>query len=110
MHEEMVAIQNTWDSLQQPAHPGQGMSASFRFLLAAIDQGWQVEQPVRKVPMVRQEAWMYHFVLVQDHSERIRQLAVPEAPEVDQFLRSNEVRVEKFDSWLDGLMTFSFTN
>lgn len=110
MQEETVRIHNSWDALQQPAHPGQGMSASFRFLLAAIDQGWQVEQPVRKVPTVPQDAWMYHFVLVQDYSNGIRQLAVPEAPEVEHFLRSNEVRVEKFDSLLDALVKFSFPN
>ena len=44
--EEMFALYNPWSYLQQPAHPMAGMNASFRALLAAIDQGWEIVEPV----------------------------------------------------------------
>jgi hypothetical protein len=37
--------EDRWENLQQPAHPSE-VEPQFRMLLAAIDTGWRIEEPV----------------------------------------------------------------
>lgn len=57
--DEMNAMYNPWNNLQQPHHPSGRITASLRSLLAGIDQGWQVKEPVEVIPTTQKDAWIY---------------------------------------------------
>ncbi len=82
-----------WENLQQPAHPSQ-IEPQFRSLLAALDMGWRIEEPVYLRPR-----WsdvgprVYHFILRRALLAPPRMLSVPESPQVDQFVRGEGLRV-----------------
>lgn len=91
--DEMNLTYTPWSLLQQPAHSGQGLTASFRSLLAAIDLGWQVEQPVQVLPSTQSELWTYYFVLTHPVTGQSCWLFIPAAPEVERFVDQNEYSV-----------------
>ena len=87
--EEMFALYNPWSYRQQPAHPMAGMNASFRALLAAIDQGWEILEPV----LVSSGEWpggqTYHFTLLHTAEGQAYQLSVAASSEVERFIGIN---------------------
>ncbi len=91
--EEMNAIYSSWTLLQQPTHPDPGVSASFRALLAAVDQGWQVEEPVQVMPSARSETWTYYFVLIHPALGQTCRLLVPALPEVERYVEQKPYSV-----------------
>ncbi len=91
--EEMNAMYRSWTLLQQPTHPDPGVSASFRALLAAVDQGWRVEEPVQVMPSARRQIWTYYFVLFNPVSEETFRLLVPALPEVERYVEQNHYSV-----------------
>ncbi len=56
--EELSAIYNPWCILQQPLHSSSGLHDSFLALLAAIDQGWEVVEPVQAMPSAAGNTWI----------------------------------------------------
>ncbi len=89
MLDDKYSFYNSWDYLQQPAHPGQGISAAYRTLLAAIDQGWQVESITHKASGLRMDVGYYLFVLRCGELDLTRHFIVPAAPEVETFIHNN---------------------
>jgi hypothetical protein len=82
-----------WDYLQQPAHPSQ-LEPQYRVLLAAIDMGWRVEEPV-----YLRSRWsdagprVYHFILRRSRLAPPRLLSVPQGADVDDFVRAEGLRL-----------------
>lgn len=91
--EELNTIYNPWSFLQQPSHASSGINPSFRSLLAAIDQGWQVENPVQVLPMIQMDAWTYYFVLFHPAREQTCWMFLPAVPEVERFVEQNHYQV-----------------
>ncbi len=91
--DEMNAIYNPWSLLQQPVHPGPGANSSFRALLAALDQGWQVIEPVQVLPSAQQESWIYYWVLTHPKNSQTSVLFVPAIQEVERFIEQNHYQV-----------------
>jgi hypothetical protein len=91
--DEMNAIYDPWYDYQQPAHPAPGVSAEFRSLLAAIDQGWQIVD-LAQVPAVR-PGMVKSYVFTLDHksSRKPRQLTVMANPAVEQLIGSYGFKV-----------------
>ena len=87
--EEMFTLYNPWSYLQQPAHPMAGMNASFRTLLAAIDQGWEILEPVLVSSSEGQQAKTYHFTLLHTALGQTYQLSVAASSEVERFIGGN---------------------
>ena len=83
------------DFLQQPIHPGQGKSDSYWSLLAAVDYGWRVEEPVKKFPCMPPDSWKYQFVMVHRGINRTFRITVPASPEIEHFIFINDFFVEK---------------
>ncbi len=55
--------EDRWENLQQPAHPSQ-IEPQFRTLLAALDLGWRIEEPVYLRPRWSEVGpRVYHFIL-----------------------------------------------
>jgi len=82
-----------WEHLQQPAHPSQ-IEPQFRSLLAALDMGWRIEEPVYLRPRWSEAGpRVYHFILRRALLAPPRLLSVPEGLEVDRFVRDESLRV-----------------
>ncbi len=86
--EEMSSLYSPWCCLQQPIHPAAGVNVSFRMLLAAVDQGWMVVEPVRVILAEREKEKTFHFTLVQGTTGQLFQILVAATPEVEQFIGS----------------------
>ncbi len=93
MIEEMNAMYSPWSVLQQPMHTSIGITASFRSLLAAIDQGWLVEEPVQVLPTARGDNWIYYFVLTHATLSKTCRLFVPAITEVERYVEQNHYQV-----------------
>jgi len=91
--DELTAIYNPWNMLQQPSQASSSAHASYRALLAAIDQGWQVVEPVQVLPIIQADAWTYYFVLTHTASAEIYRLFVPALPEVERYVEQNRYQV-----------------
>ena len=88
-----LAPEDRWDNLQQPSHPSQ-IEPQFRALLAAIDMGWRVEEPVYLRPRWSDAGpRVYHFILRRAMLAAPRMLSVPEGPAVDQFVLDESLRL-----------------
>lgn len=93
--EEMSTFDNKWNFVQRPIHPGQGMNDSYWSLLAAIDQGWQIDEPVKISQSVQANSWNYQFTLTNQVFHQIRQIITPATPSIDFFIKRNNYLVEK---------------
>lgn len=91
--DEMTTMYNPWNMLQQPQHASSGVHASFRALLAAMDQGWQVEEPVQTLPAALADGWTFYFVLTHPVSAERCWLFIPALPEVERYVERNHFQV-----------------
>jgi len=88
-----LAREDRWETLQQPSHPSQ-TEPHFRSLLAAIDMGWRIEEPVYLRPRWSDAGpRVYHFILRRALLAAPRMLSVPEGPDVDDFVRDESLRL-----------------
>lgn len=88
-----LAPEDRWENLQQPAHPSQ-IEPQFRTLLAAIDTGWRIEEPVYLRPRWSDAGpRVYHFILRRTLLAAPRMLSVPEGLEVNRFVRDEALRL-----------------
>lgn len=85
---EIELLEDSWDLLQQPDCPSGGVDSRFRLLLAALDVGWQVEEPVYLRPRWGKDSpWVYHFILRRSPLNPPRLLSVQASPEIERFVR-----------------------
>lgn len=91
--DELIAIYNPWVLFQQPVHPTKGVNASFRTLLAALDEGWRVVEPVQVFSSVQQETWTYFWVLNHPGNAQTSVLFMPVTQDVDDFIEQNHYQV-----------------
>jgi hypothetical protein len=88
-----LASEEKWDNLQQPAHPSQ-LEPQYRVLLAALDLGWRVEEPVYLRPRWSDDGpRVYHFILRRSRLAPPRLVSVPEGPAVNGFVRAEGLRL-----------------
>lgn len=86
----MLEQGDVWNILQQPAKPAPA-EPSYLLLLAALDSGWAIEEPV-----YLRSRWgesgprVYHFILRQKrltHLPATRLITVSAGPEIERFVR-----------------------
>ena len=88
-----VPGETRWDPLQQPAHPS-AVEPQYRLLLAALDLGWQIEEPVYLLPRWSEGGpRVYHFILFGPQRSTPRLVTVPQGPDVDAYVRDAGLRV-----------------
>jgi hypothetical protein len=93
MLEEMNAFYNPWSVFQQPYHPSSKVSSAYRTFLAALDQGWYVEQPIQILPTPYSDTQTYRFTLTHPITKQETVINVPSIPEVDQMIKRNNYPV-----------------
>jgi len=85
--------EDTWSLLQEPACPT-GPELRYSLLLAALDAGWRIEEPVylrRRWP--ESGPRVYHFILRRSRLSPPRILTVPQSTEIEGFVRMEGLRV-----------------
>ena len=89
---EAAARDEVWSQLQQPLSLN-GPEPRLRLLLAALDQGWRIEDPVYLRPRWGERSTLvYHFILHRsNHAPRL--ITVPESAEAQCFVRAEGLRV-----------------
>lgn len=89
----MMVAANKWETLQQPAHQS-GLEPQCRLLLAALDQGWHVEEPVYwDAQWGERQAQVYQFILRHPLLATLCLLTVPAAPLVETIVCRENWRV-----------------
>jgi hypothetical protein len=85
---------DTWNNLQEPTRAGREASAPLLRLLAALDSGWRVEEPIYlRARWSEGSARVYCFILHRQPHEAPRLLTVPVSTAVEQFVRSEGFKV-----------------
>ncbi len=83
-----------WNNLQEPARAGCESSAPLLRLLAALDSGWQLEEPIYlRSRWSEGDARVYCFILHRQPHEAPRLLTLPVNSAVEQFVRSEGLEV-----------------
>lgn len=84
---------NRWEPLQQPAHPS-SLEPQYRVLLAALDLGWQIEEPVYFLPRWSDAGpRVYHFILHRPLTTVPHLITVSQGPDVEAFVRDSGLRL-----------------
>ncbi len=93
LYTSRLAAEDRWEHLQQPSHPSD-VDPQFRTLLAAMDLGWRIEEPVYLRPRWSEaDPRVYHFILRRGLMAPPRIVSVPESPAVDQFVHDESLRL-----------------
>jgi hypothetical protein len=91
---EPLNVEDTWGLLQEPARPAKYPS-NYLLLLAALDSGWRISEPIRWVSNhSRDGSRFYHFLLHHSRSSPSCWLVLPASPEVEQFIREERLSVQ----------------
>jgi hypothetical protein len=76
-----------WNNLQEPSRPSR-FTPGYMLLLAAVDTGWQISEPVLAQPALpAHERCSYAFSLTNHLSSTSLQLVVPQCHDVEAFIR-----------------------
>lgn len=90
--------ENPWDLLQQPALPSGAIDSRYRLLLAALDQGWRVDEPIYFRPRWNKEgSWVYHFILKNDDPERTQLLTVSQGQDIEHTIHREGWRLDTYN-------------
>lgn len=82
-----------WNNLQEPSCPTR-FPPGYMLLLAAVDKGWQISEPVfAQSVLLDKKKCSYAFLLTHDCSTTTQQLVVPQCYEIDIFIRSEGLAV-----------------
>jgi hypothetical protein len=98
----LCAIHNPWNNLQQPIHASNSITPSLRILLAAIDLGWEVDEPIEVMPTTREDVWTYCFILKHPTLDQTSRIYTSATLEISQFIERNLYEVIEV-SFLDHL-------
>ena len=92
--ESVSSNEEAWSQLQEPARPSSEPSVSLLRLLAALDTGWQVEEPIYLRPRWSEgNARVFCFILHRAKGETPHLLTLPDTTAVEQFVRNEGLRV-----------------
>ena len=86
-------LNNPWEALQEPPHPA-NLDPRYGLLLAALDSGWQVEEPVYlRLWCSESGTPVFQFLLRHPISGQRHLAAVPAQWDVERFVRAERLRV-----------------
>lgn len=92
--EPVPADEETWSQLQEPARHSSHPSMPLLRLLAALDTGWLVEEPVYLRSRWSDDgARVYCFILHRSRQESPHLITMPATAAVEQFVHNEGLRV-----------------
>ena len=90
-------IDGLWVILDEPGSLFSSSDESYRMLLAALDLGWQVEEPVYLRPRWNESSrWVFHFILKQKPMDPPRLLTTSQSPDIERLVTEEGWRVDRF--------------
>jgi hypothetical protein len=89
--------QGFWDYLQQPSCFLGSSEETYRMLLAALDLGWQVVEPVFLRPQWGEgDQWVFHFVLKQNLMSQACLITTRYSPDIERLVFEEGWQVDRF--------------
>lgn len=86
--------EDPWNQLQQNRH-ATPLDPQYLRLLAALDQGWQIEAPVYLQPRFGPgSALIYLFILHHPATTELMLVRLPDSPEARQFVAREQLAVD----------------
>jgi hypothetical protein len=80
---------------------------TYRMLLAALDLGWQVEEPVYLRPRWHEgDQWVYHFILKQKQKDFPRLISARQSPAIDRLILEEGWLVERYATQQDNIAMY----
>jgi hypothetical protein len=90
-----IPYENPWNILQQPVHPSHQIKQQLRILLSALDQGWQVMEPIYLRSRWGDEGpWVYHIILSRTSDGQHHLLTVPVSDETGALIQCEGWRID----------------
>src|SRR5262245_27940407 len=84
---------DAWSQLQGAPHSA-GLNPVYRRLLAALDLGWQIEEPAYLLPRWGEGSpRVYHFILRHAVLSPPRLFTIPESPDIERFVHTEALEV-----------------
>lgn len=84
---------DAWEQLQTTRQQA-GVAPHFCDLLAAIDLGWEIEEPVYLRPKFGETGHPAFFFIITNSAGRLALLVVPSTSEVERFVKSEGLAIE----------------
>jgi hypothetical protein len=92
-----IRIDQKWNILQEPIKPT-NLPSSYLLLLAAIDAGWRIKEPVAVFKSEEYErSSLYQFVLYSTENSQVILLAIPNSPEVTNYITVEGLKLASDD-------------
>jgi hypothetical protein len=84
---DTTGLNDLWNVLEQSSCFLITSNESYRMLLAALDLGWQVEEPVYLRPQWDQnDRWVFHFILKQNSMSAPRLITTRQSPDIERLV------------------------
>ena len=82
-----------WNNLQEPSRPSR-FTPGYMLLLAAVDTGWDISEPVlMQLDSRDSDLCSYAFLLTNGNSTTPHQLVVPHCQDIELFIRSEGLAI-----------------
>jgi hypothetical protein len=90
------------DELELHAYMLESSEETYRMLLAALDLGWQVEEPVYLRPRwYAGDQWVYHFILKQKPGDLLRLISVRRSQAIESLVSEEGWLIERYPTQQD---------
>jgi len=90
-----LAIEESWNLLQEPIHSTH-LEQRYLALLAALDVGWHIEEPVYlRSRWGADDPPVYHVILRCNAQEAPRLISVPQGAEIERLLLDHHLQIER---------------
>ena len=84
------------DGFEQPQYFLDSSDESYRMLLAALDLGWWVEEPVYYRPRwYERDQWVFHFILKHESMASPRLITTYKSPAIEQLVAEEGWQVDR---------------
>jgi hypothetical protein len=85
-----------WDLIEHPSFFINSADEFYRMLLAALDLGWQVEEPIyMRPPWNEREGCIFHFIFKKDSLENPRMISTRIDPTIEQLVIEEGWQVDR---------------
>jgi len=94
---EIVDLSNPHDELELPGDYLDSSSESYRILLAALDLGWQVEEPVYFRPRWYEGGeWVFHFIIKKNSMNPPRLITIRQSLAIIRLILNEGWQVDRY--------------
>jgi hypothetical protein len=94
---DMVDLSNPMDEFEQHGYCLDSADESYRVLLAALDLGWKVEEPVYFRPRWYEgDQWVFHFIIKKYSMGPPRLITIRYSPAIERLVLEEGWQVDRY--------------